>query len=179
MENKFEKFLEFNGKTLLFLTKDGKYWIAIKPVCEALNVDYIRQFKNIKEDKILGAALSNQTMQAEDDQPRNWASLPEKFFYGWLFSIKSDSSELEEYKWKCYEILYDYFKGSITKRMEVLKEKTLANIEIKKLEEALLESKEYKDLQEYQKIHKEANSKLLKLDKEIITQQLTLWEQEI
>lgn len=63
MKQIIAKLLEFKGKNLLFLAKDGIYWIAIKPVCEVLGVEYSRSFKNIKEDPILGPALSIQPMQ--------------------------------------------------------------------------------------------------------------------
>ncbi len=71
MKQSVTKFLEFNGKNLLFVTKDGIYWIAIKPVCEVLGVDYIQQFKNVNEDAILGPALAIQPMQVPGDQSRN------------------------------------------------------------------------------------------------------------
>lgn len=61
--NTHEKFLSFNGKNIIFLNKDGQYWIAVKPICEALGVDYVRQFKNLKDNIILAPALSKQTMQ--------------------------------------------------------------------------------------------------------------------
>ena len=48
-----EKFLEFNGKNIIFININGSYWIALKPICEALEVDYIRCFKNAKNDPIL------------------------------------------------------------------------------------------------------------------------------
>ncbi|MEM8568318.1 MAG: hypothetical protein AAGF85_17790 [Bacteroidota bacterium] len=35
---KHSKFLEFNGKTIVFLAIDGEYWIALRHICEALNV---------------------------------------------------------------------------------------------------------------------------------------------
>lgn len=56
MKQSFEKFLEFNGKTLVFLAIDGIYWIAIKPVCEAINVNFSRQYRVLKADPILGPA---------------------------------------------------------------------------------------------------------------------------
>ena len=89
MKKDIKKFLEFNGKLIYFLAVDGQYWIAIKPIMEALGVEYTRQFKNLKEDKILGAALALQPMQVPGDQTRNYACLPEFFIYGWLFSIQS------------------------------------------------------------------------------------------
>jgi len=61
METK--KFLEFNGTNINFLAKDGIYWIAVKPICRVLNVNYDRQYKNLKSDKILKSAYALQPMQ--------------------------------------------------------------------------------------------------------------------
>lgn len=55
---KHEKFLEFNGKKIIFLSVDGTYWIALKPILEALNMDADRSIKNLKNDPILGSARS-------------------------------------------------------------------------------------------------------------------------
>lgn len=130
MKKDIKKFLEFNGKTIYFLAVDGQYWIAIKPICEALNVDYIRQFKNLKDDKILGAALSNQTMHDASGRLQEMSSLPEFFIYGWIFQIQSASEELQAYKWECYRILYEHFHGAIVGRKELLSEKARLQIEI-------------------------------------------------
>jgi hypothetical protein len=132
MKEQIRKFLEFNGKTIFFVAVDGMYWIAIKPICRALNVDYIRQFKNLKEDKILKAVLSKQTMQVPGDQFRNYVCLPEFYVYGWIFQIQSQSAELDEYKWECYRVLYEHFHGAITGRKELLSEKAKTQLEIDK-----------------------------------------------
>lgn len=130
MKTETRKFLEFNGKNIFFVAIDGQYWIAIKPICRALNVDYVRQFKNLKEDEILKAALSKQTMQVPGDQLRNYVCLPEFYIYGWIFQIQSQSAELLKYKWECYRVLYEHFHGAITGRKELLSEKAKAQIEI-------------------------------------------------
>ena len=101
MKKDIKKFLEFNGKSIHFLAVDGQYWIALKPICEALNVDYIRQFKNLKDDGVLSLLLSEQTMVAGDDKLRKMICLPEFFIYGWIFSIQSQSQELQAYKLEC------------------------------------------------------------------------------
>jgi hypothetical protein len=59
MNKKVSKFLEFNGKTLVFLSKDSQYWIALKPICDALNIDYVQQFKNAQNSPIYGELLCN------------------------------------------------------------------------------------------------------------------------
>ena len=116
-------FIEFNGKNIHFVKKNGIYWIGIKSVCEALNVDYIRQYKNIREDDILISALSKQTMQIpSDDQKREYVCIMEDFVYGWIFQIRSESSELKEYKKECYRVLLNHFRGTITKQVELYRE---------------------------------------------------------
>ena len=81
MKHSIVKFLTFKGKTLLFLAKDGVYYIAIKPVLEAINFEYTRAFKNLQEDPILGPALAVQPMQVPGDQARKMACLPEKYIF--------------------------------------------------------------------------------------------------
>jgi hypothetical protein len=130
MNKKVSKFLEFNGQTLVFLAVDGQYWIALKPICEALNVEYTRIFKNTKNDPIFGQLLAIQPMVGADNKARKMASLPEKWIYGWLMGIQSASPELLEYKKLCYEVLNDYFHGTITGRKELLTQKAKAQIEM-------------------------------------------------
>lgn len=140
MNKSVKKFLQFKGKSLLFLSKDGICWIAIKPVCEAIGVEYTRAFKNVKEDAILGPALAIQPMQVPgDDQIRSFSSLPEYLIYGWLFSIHSDSPELLEYKKECYQVLFNFFNGTITGRKNLLLEKAIIQQECKVLVTGLRE----------------------------------------
>lgn len=54
--------------------------------------------------------------------------LPEKYIYGWLFSVKTDSDKLLNYKLKCCDILFEHFHGALTIRTNVLEER-LANEE--------------------------------------------------
>jgi len=130
MNKRVSKFLEFNGKTLVFLSVDGQYWIALKPICEAIGVDYVAQYKSTQRDSIFGQLLSIQTMVAADGKTRKMASLPEKWVYGWLMGIQSTSPELLEYKKLCYEVLNDYFHGTITGRKELLTQKAKAQLEM-------------------------------------------------
>lgn len=130
MKPETRKFLEFNGKTIFFVAADGQYWIALKPICEALNVNWNRQFQNLKNNDFLKAVFAVQQMQAPDNQLRNYVALPEFFVYGWLMQIQSDSPELMKYQWECYGVLYNYFHGTITGRKTLLSEKAKAQIEI-------------------------------------------------
>lgn len=160
---KSEKFLQFNEQSIYFQNFDGQFWIAIKPICEALNIDYYRSFKNVKNDPILGPALSNQTIQVFKSgifQGRKMTCIPEKYIYGWIFSLKSESLELIQYKKECYNLLYNYFHGTITKRKEFLKERLDITSEISQLEQSIKNNPEFLKLQELKKKNTEIGKKL-------------------
>lgn len=166
-----EKFLEFNGKKIVFLSKDGVYWIALKPICEALNVDYVRQFKNIKQDVFFNELLSKQTTVGADKKLREMICLSEKDIYGWIASINSKSEELQVYKRTCYDLLYNHFHGTITNRKELLMQRRSLDSQIHELKQNLKEEDlKYKQLQELQNKRKTVSTQLNSIDKELIKQ---------
>lgn len=61
-----EKFLQFKGRNIYFKEINGEFYIAIKPICDVLNLEYTRQFKNLKEDEILGELLAEQPIVEAD-----------------------------------------------------------------------------------------------------------------
>jgi hypothetical protein len=172
--NKHEKFLEFNGKNIVFLNVDGVYYIALKPICEALNLEYSRSFKNVKNDPILAPVLAIQPMQVSKNgknQLRNVICIPEKFIYGWIFSLRSDSTELTEYKRTCYELLYNHFHGTITNRKELLIEKRTIDTELHDLKMKLKENDvTFQKIQMLEAKKKHVSKQLSSMDEEIIKQ---------
>lgn len=175
MKNQTKKFLEFNGKSIHFLAVDGQYWIALKPICEALNVNWDRQYKNLQDDPNLKAVHAIQPMQAPDNQMRNYVALPEFFIYGWIFSIQSASEELAAYKWECYRILYEYFHGAITGRKELLSQKARAQVEIDGCMNTLDPEVAYKYQQANKKMN-QINRELRELDLEVMEEEKTLFD---
>jgi hypothetical protein len=141
-------FIEFDNKKIIYKRIKGVYWIVVKSVCEALNINYNRQFQNIKEDAILVSAFANQQMQIPgDDQKRAYVCLPEEYVYGWIFSIKSDSLELLAYKKECYHVLFKHFHGIITKQTELYHEISKEKKKISDCENKLSENPEYQEFQ--------------------------------
>lgn len=176
---KIEKFLEFNGKRISILLADGSWYIALRPILDALNVDTERHLRNVKEDEILAQHLSEQTVVAADSKLRKMTCLPEKYVYGWLFTIKSESLELRQFKEKCYDILYNHFHGAMTGRVTTLNEKSETELRIIELQERLdaklLETEEYKEMQELKNKSKQINKKLKDLDVELVQGQLSMF----
>lgn len=179
MQNENRKFLEFNGKNINVLAKDGQYWVALKPICEALEVDYEHQRKSIQNDEIMCQLPSIQTVVASDGKLREMLCLPERFIYGWLFSINSKSEELKKYKLACYEVLYNFFHGATTQRINSLRVRSEAEREIEYWSKQLKETEAYKNLKSAE-AKKISENKALKLqDNVILESQLKMFETEI
>lgn len=170
-----KKLIAINNKEILFSYNDSQYWIAIKPICEALDINYDRQYQNIIEDDILGQLYAKQHIVAKDNRLREMICLPEKYIYGWIFSLNSKSVILLEYKKKCYDILYNYFHSEIVRRAAELKQKTLLDIEIEKLEAELKESELYQSIEALKSTRKIKVKNLSDLDKQYVATQLELW----
>lgn len=143
MEARIKKFLEFNGKVLSFCTIDGTVWIAIKPICQALGINYDRQYKNLKKSKLFGQLYAKQHMTGADFKQYLMVSLQEKHIYGWLMSVDSDNQLLHEYQLKCCDILYDYFHGSITQRNRILQDIGTIEGQIKELDDKFRADPDY------------------------------------
>lgn len=175
MNNETKKFLEFNGKVIYFLGKEGQYWIALKPICEAIGVQYVRQFKNAQKHPMWGQLLSKQTMTGADGKLYKMVSLPERYIYGWLFQIRSESKELLGYQRQCCDLLFDYFHGTITGRKELITEKVKSMVEKEKLMAELSQVPQFQRLMEIAKADKRINTELKAFDRSLMEEQLSLF----
>jgi len=177
MNKQVSKFLEFNGKTLVFLAVDGEYWIALKPICEVLVVDFSRQLRTLKEDPIFSVLWSLQTIVAADEKSRKMASLPEKWIYGWIMQLESKSPDLLQYKKLCYEVLNDYFHGAITGRKNLLVQKAKAQADIDGIMNRL-DPLDAITIERASKVINQVNTKLRALDNDVMQEERNLFTQQ-
>lgn len=174
MKDCFSRTLEFNGKNITVIHNEGKWWVAIKPICDALEVNYERQRQNLQEDEILSQLPAVQQVVAADNKSREMLCLPEKFVYGWLFSIRSESAALKKYKLVCYDVLYNHFHGALTGRMETLTERVDLDLQIIDLQDQLLQSDQFLKIQELKKRRTQLGKRLRELDAELVAGQTTI-----
>ena len=161
---KSEKFLQFNGKNIFFQSYDGQFWIAIKPICDALGVNYSRQIVTMKSDDFFADVYALQHMRDSKNRLQKMTCLPERYIYGWILSLQSQSEELKSYKRECYDILFNHFHGIITGRAKLLKTQIEVENEFEAAKTKLMESEEFKNLQAIKKKNAEINKQLVKND---------------
>lgn len=169
-----------NEKEIIIATLNNEKYVAIKPICGAIGVDFQTQLSKIKEDEILSQLYRLRPITGSDEKVYKMGTIPLKYVFGWLFTINPNNVKPEikenliDYKKQCYEALFDTF----TKRTSILKEKTNYQIEIEKLEHNWKQTDEYKKIEELKQLQKTASKHLNNLDKNIINEQLDLFKKE-
>lgn len=114
--------ISFNNQALITFEQNGKYYTAMKPICENIGLDWASQYSRIKRDEILsqGVVIITTPSNGGDQQ---MIYLPIEYLNGWLFGIdvKRCKPEIREtlikYKKECYQALHDYwFNGKAEKQ---------------------------------------------------------------
>lgn len=178
MKAQTKTFLQFNGKTIYFLDIKGEYWVSVKPICEAIGVNYNRQFQNLKSHPIFGGVFAKQQMHDASGRLQNMIALPERYVYGWIFQIRSDNQELIQYQKDCCDLLFNYFHGTITQRKHILRRKSEIKMEMHQLRENLAVSEDFHRLMELTTEEMRLGKSLKELDAEIVKDQLSLFNKE-
>jgi len=92
--------------------------VAVRPVCDALGIDYKVQWQKIKDDEDLSSVMVLSTTTGADGKQYEMCCLPVEFIYGWLFTINPKNVKPEaqkavrKYRLLCYRALYQYFTGN-------------------------------------------------------------------
>jgi hypothetical protein len=175
MSKRQEKQLTVNSVSLIAFQEDGEWWLAVKPLCAALKVDYKQQQKNISTDPILSRASCVRTTHDTTNRRQEMLCLPERYVYGWLFGLRSESTALAKYKQVCYDVLFDYFHGNSGKRAQVLVKIKVLDAEIFKVQESLKTNAEFIHLKDLKLQKGELERQLNQLDEDMIDNQLDLF----
>lgn len=114
-----------NGiKITVVIDEDSNIFVPVKPICQALTIDFSAQAQRLKRHLILGPTVVTLTTVAADEKEREMLCLPLKYVYGWLFTIdagqvaESRRDAVTNYQLECYEALYEHFTGSMRRTIE-------------------------------------------------------------
>ena len=99
----------------IIATSDEQQLVPIRPICEALGIDYSRQLKKIKDDPDLGSVVGLKPTTGADGKTYEMCCLPLEYIFGWLFTISpsnvhEDAQEIvRKYRMECYHALFQHF----------------------------------------------------------------------
>ena len=140
--------IPFHQDKILAFTENGKRFVAVKPICEAFQIDWSSQHKKLKRDSIFNSVMVIMTTTGSDGKRYEMISLPLETFPMWLAKIETSrvKNELAKEKIILYQkeaakVLFDYFMNSKPKDVEHVQIDSSKYIELLEKHILLLEQK--------------------------------------
>ncbi|WP_280565114.1 phage antirepressor N-terminal domain-containing protein, partial [Chromohalobacter sp. 48-RD10] len=113
--------VDFHGTAIPTFNAGGIVRVAMKPICDAIGLQWESQYNRIKRHPVLASTISMMNMVAADGKRRKLLTLPLNKLNGWLFGIDTNRvkpeirEKLVEYQAECFDVLSDYWqKGQAT-----------------------------------------------------------------
>lgn len=101
---------------------DGRVMIPIRPICDALGVDYSAQRQRLNRDEVLSDVVMSVVVTTTDIDPQSrrphtseMICLPLDYLNGWIFGINASrvkpeiKDRLIRYQRECYKVLAEAF----------------------------------------------------------------------
>lgn len=76
-----------NGVEIPAVLNNGEWYIPIKPICQALGIEFETQRDKINTDEILSSVAGLRPATGSDGKKYEMLCLPLKYVYGWLATI--------------------------------------------------------------------------------------------
>lgn len=120
--------VEFHGQPLITAKIDGKVFVAMKPIVEAIGLQWEAQLKRIKRHTVLSQGMSMmdipESLRVQDGHSdgggtQKAVSIPIDMLNGWLFGVDANRVKPEcrdkvvEYQTECFHVLNDYWNSGI------------------------------------------------------------------
>jgi len=107
--------VQFAGDPIEVIEHNNRHYIAMKPLCQNMGLQWEAQYKLINRDPVLSSTISMMEIVAQDGKIRKMLCLPIEYLNGWLFKIDISryKGELRErlilYQKRCYIVLFEHF----------------------------------------------------------------------
>ncbi|WFF39296.1 phage antirepressor N-terminal domain-containing protein [Moraxella nasibovis] len=111
--------VNFHNQSLITLQKDNVAYVAMKPICENIGLDWEAQRQRISRDEVLNSVACMIKATGTDNKIYKMLCLPIHYLNGWLFGVDTNrvKAEIKEtlitYKKECYQALFDYWKNGV------------------------------------------------------------------
>ena len=110
--------IQFHNQSLIVLNHENKPYIAMKPVCENIGLDWHAQRQRIHRHHVLSKGEVMITLPSKSGN-QEYVCLPISMLNGWLFGIDTNRvkpeirQKLEQYQLECFDVLYNHFMPKV------------------------------------------------------------------
>ena len=106
--------ISFHGQTVPVFTQNNQHYVAMKPICENIGLDWKAQYDRIKRHAVLSEGMVMITTPSKGGEQQT-ICLPLDYLNGWLFSVEATRvkpqirESLLQYQRECFRVLNEYF----------------------------------------------------------------------
>ena len=121
MNNTKLETIQFHNQQLIVLNHENKPYIAMKPVCENIGLDWHAQRQRIHRHHVLSQGEVMITLPSKSGN-QEYLCLPISMLNGWLFGIDTNRVKpeirqiLEQYQLECFDVLYNHFMPKVAQQ---------------------------------------------------------------
>jgi len=147
--------VKFNNQDVPVFFHDDKPYVAMRPICENIGLDWASQYSRIKRNHILSKGVVMITTPSKGGN-QEFLSLPIGYLNGWLFGIDVNRVKPEikdtliKYQLECYDVLYKHFMPKVAE----LHPNTITNEQQQAIKDAVLR-KAQRDKRTYQSVYRD------------------------
>lgn len=122
--------VSFNNQSLITVEQNGVHYVAMKPICENIGIQWESQYNRIRRDDVLNSVIFIMNMTGSDSKNYQMICLPIEYLNGWLFGIDINRCNPEirdtliKYKKECYQALHDYWFNGKAERKTTADDRT-------------------------------------------------------
>lgn len=147
--------IKFNKQEIPVFFHNNKPYVAMKPICENIGLDWNGQFQRIKRNHILSQGMCMIHTPTKGGN-QEMVTLPIGYLNGWLFGIDSNKVKPEikptliKYQLECFDVLYNHFMPKVAEAHP----NTITTEQQQAIKDAVLR-KAQRDKRTYQSIYHE------------------------
>ena len=116
--------LILNGIEILMSAEENNidYYVAIRPICEILGIDYNEQILLLQNDELLSSEFINLPLTNSKGNLTYEYCLQYKYIKWWIMTQPQTSKEFRYSLWDCDLFLHAYFLKYLQKRLDAFYE---------------------------------------------------------
>lgn len=116
---------KINGVDIVTVERDGEIFVPVKPICEAITVNYTSQLEKLQSDVTFSTStVPLRGIVAADGKEREMVCLPLWLVYLWLGTINPKNVDenvrpkVMMYRLECARVLYQHFAGAAKRQQQ-------------------------------------------------------------
>ncbi|MDF2419187.1 hypothetical protein GWP85_16980 [Acinetobacter beijerinckii] len=118
------KIVKFNNQQVPVFFHNDRPYIAMKPICENIGLNWDGQRQRIKRNHVLNQGAVIITAPSSSGE-QDYVALPLGMLNGWLMGVDANKVRPEikdtliKYQLECYDVLYKHFMPKPTKQIDM------------------------------------------------------------